>query len=413
MANGSRSILVAGGGIAGICTALCLAKRGFRVELFEQAEGFESVGAGLQIPPNALRVLEWLGIEQRLKLVATGPASIRIISGRSGRQITSIPLGENALRRYGKPYLVVHRADLLQTLIQAVADKPDIKIHMSSRVEDVSEHARGVTALVYSRGEMNEFHGAGLVAADGVWSRLRERRFGLPPARYSGITAWRAMVSASQLPGAQDLENTRLHLSPDGHLVCYPVRAGRYLNIVALAPADLEDGNPQHWTTSASSSEIHEKFANWHKDITSLFKLRSRWTRWPLYTCQVPGHWNKGKTVLAGDAAHAMLPFAAQGAAMAIEDAHELAATLARERGGEDAVERAFAAFSRSRVPRVRKAVRLTNTNRRIYHLKGPLDQARNLAMMAAGGGLLLSRQDWLYGWQPSEVEVPTGRKKA
>lgn len=413
MAADSRTIVVAGGGIAGMAAALCLAKQGFRVELLEQAEGFESIGAGLQISPNALRVLAWLGLENRMKLVATGPSAIRVLSGRSGKQIVSIPLGETVLRRYGKPYLVAHRADLIQILLQAIGDTPDITIHMTSRVEDASDHAHGVTVLAYSQGEMREYHGAGLVAADGVWSKLRERYFGCPPALHSGITAWRAMVSATQLPGAQDMENTRLYLSGDGHLVCYPVRAGRYLNIVALTRTAGADKQEQNWTAGADISALREKFAGWHREVRDLFDMRGRWTRWPLYTAAVPTQWNRGKAALAGDAAHAMLPFAAQGAAMAIEDAFVLALRLALARDKGEALQDGFAAYSASRIRRVRKAVGLANMNCRIYHLPRPFDTARNMAMMVLGGGMLLSRQNWLYEWQlPDATDTGEGKTK-
>ena len=403
-----RTVLVAGGGIAGLNAALCLANCGFRVEVFERAEQFEPVGAGLQISPNALRVLEWLGLDNRLKMAATAPASIRILSARTGRQIAAVPLGAMAIERYGLPYLVAHRADLLQVLANACKENPDITVHMGIRVDDVVDHANGVTALGFGAARLEEFHANALVAADGVWSRLRERHFHLAPAKYSGIVAWRTLIPADTLPGSQDMENTRLYLGTDTHAVCYPVRTGRYLNVVVLTPSPAEPpGMSGNWVESVDVSELRQYLGNWHADLLHLLDAKTAWSRWPLFGAPLRGDWHKGRVALIGDAAHAMLPFSAQGAAMGIEDGYVLARLLAGAgEADEDAIAGAFARYSQERKPRVRRTARLAEVNRQIYHMRQPFALARNLAMATLGGARLLARQDWLYDWQLPEFEA-------
>jgi salicylate hydroxylase len=401
-----RTILINGGGIAGLTTALCLAAAGFRVDLFERAPGFDATGAGLQISPNALHVLDRLGLTKSIKNIATGPSAIRIMSGTSGRQIVDIPLGASAIRRYGLPYLVAHRADLQQVLSRAVYDNPDITLHLNSQIVEMAEHANGVTALVYSRGQINEYHGIALIAADGVWSSLRTRLFELAPARYSGSIAWRALIAAEQLPGVRDLENTQLWLASKAHAVTYPVRGGRYLNVVIVTnQAERQNTIDVNWTCGATADEVKTELKGWHPDFLSLFAYRARWTCWPLFHMPKTRNLVKGRAALVGDAAHAMLPYAAQGAAMAIEDAATLAHCLINMDKSKTGVHDALLAYQKARIPRINRAARLTSANRSIYHLSQPLALARNMAMIALGGQRLLRRNDWLYHWRADQLE--------
>lgn len=398
MTSKRRTVIVAGGGITGLTTALALSKAGFRIELFERAEGFETIGAGLQLSPNALAVLDALGLQHRVKTVAVGPASIRVMSARSGNEIVRIPLGRHAIERYGRPYLVIHRADLQQVLASACADDPDIALHMGSRVDDVAVHANGVTALVNQGSHMNEFQALGLIAADGVWSRLRRVHFEAPPSIYSGLTAWRALIAAERLPGSQDMESVQLWLSPNAHAVTYPVRHGEYLNLIVTFPAS--DG-AQGWTERGDVSELREALEGWSPAFRGLLEHRARWTRWPLYSAPAIPHWADGPTALAGDAAHAMLPFAAQGAAMGIEDAAVIAQCLKETLNGGGDATAGFAAYEVRRMRRAKRASLTSTANRYLYHLPGPLGTMRNIGMRVLGGNRLLARQDWLYEWMP------------
>ena len=205
------------------------------------------------------------------------------------------------------------------------------------------------------------------------------------------------------MPGSRDLENIQLWLSSNAHAITYPVRGGRHLNVVLVtsAKAEANDTIGEHdWAHPGSAPEMEVHLTRWHKDFRSLLSYRTRWTRWPLY--YVPeGGWVKGPAVLAGDAAHAMLPFAAQGAVMGIEDGAVLGRCLAPAREGAASIEMAFREFEKLRTDRVRRTSRLAAMNRLIYHLPPVAATARNLAMAILGGERLLSRQDWLYGWHP------------
>jgi 2-polyprenyl-6-methoxyphenol hydroxylase-like FAD-dependent oxidoreductase len=400
MRRAGRTVLVAGAGIAGLTAALAIAQAGFRVDLFEQAEGFETIGAGLQISPNAFKILARLGIAGRLKEAATGPLAIRVMSARNGREIAAIPLGGTAISRYGAPYLVAHRADLQQILVREVHRHPAINLQIGARVEDFSSHRNGVTALVLHNGKLNEVSGCAMVAADGVWSILRKRCFGAQPAVQSGYTAWRALVSVEQLTGAYDLENVQLWLAPNAHGVSYPVRAGRHLNVVIIT-RDRRGAPeiPDKWVVSAFASELKPALRGWSSDVASLLQLRTRWTRWPLYRSPRTARLAKGPAAMIGDAAHAMLPFAAQGAAMGIEDAAVLADCLGRH-GGDGDVSEAMEEYQQRRSRRLARAIRLSDSNCRIFHLSRPLAAIRDTAMAMSGGERLLARQDWIYGWQ-------------
>ncbi len=406
MIQPKRTVIVAGGGIAGLTTALCLADKGFRVDLFEQAEGFDAVGAGLQVSPNAFQILDKLGVGRAVKATATGPTAIRIMSATNGKQIAQVPLGAEAIERYGAPYLVTHRADLQVALAGAAHANPDIALHMGSRIEDVAAHANGVTALAYQNGQLDEFQGLALVAADGVWSKLRGRLFTREPAKFSGYLAWRGLVLADQLPGSQDLENVQLWLAQNAHAVSYPVRGGRYLNVVVITPFDSKENEipGPGWAHDAEAGELEELLEGWNPAFLDLLRYRTKWTKWPLFAAPWLSSWVNGPVALVGDAAHAMLPFAAQGAAMAIEDAAVLANCLEKTLDGDLDVAMALEDYQLQRRPRVSRAWRLAMVNRAIYHLPPPFNFARNLVMSAIGSRQLLARQDWLYDWQAPDA---------
>ena len=399
MIDSSRTVTIAGGGVAGFAAALCLADKGFRVDIIEKAEALESVGAGLQVSPNAFHVLDRLGLGRALKTVATAPLAIRVMNAISGRQITTIPLGETAIARYGAPYVALHRADLLQVLAGAAADHPDIAIHMGRRVEGAASHVNGVTSLVYDNGALEEFHGLALIAADGVWSKLRKLNFGAADATYTGLIAWRGLIPMDILQASQDKENVQLWLSPDAHAVSYPIRQGKYLNFVAVtaAPFGLE-GSQLGWADESNAEALVGELSRWHSSVLDTLSHRARWTKWPLYAVPQLATWSHRSIALCGDAAHAMLPFSAQGAAMAIEDAAVLAECLAGAQKSE--VPAALERYGHIRRSRVGRAAKLTLANRTIYHLGQPLAAARNLVMNSMGGERLLARQDWLYGWK-------------
>ena len=392
MAKRSRSIIVTGAGVAGLTSALCLAKAGFRVSVLERSAGIEAFGAGLQISPNAFHILSDLGLQKQMKGLATAPDSIRIIKAATGQEITRIPLGETVVARYGLPYLVIHRADLCQILATACNDHPDIDLHLGHRVVDAVPHANGITVMSYQNNKMHEFSGRAMIAADGVWSKFRTDYIEAKPPVYSGFMAWRALLSAEQVE-TKRLEHTQLWLSPDAHGVTYGVRRYNYLNMVVVVK---EPPAERKWDLPADIKELQNRLSSWHSDFTDLLQVKTKWTKWPLYEAPASKHWAIDNLALVGDAAHAMLPFAAQGAAMAIEDAWVLADKL----GSIENTASALKAYETARMPRAMRAVALARSNAKIYHESGPIAAIRDGALKIMPPKMLLGRQDWLYGWR-------------
>jgi len=396
-----RTIVVAGAGIGGLTAALALAERGFRIVVLEKAERLEEVGAGLQLSPNASRVLVELGLAERLKLRAVVPEAVSIMSARAGGELLRMPLGEAASARAGAPYWVVHRADLLSALAGAVADHPDIDLKLGATFEDVAPHAKGLTVVHRSGTIRRSDLASALIGADGIWSTVRQHLFPEVQPRFSGLIAWRGTLDATALPREYTAPRVQLWMGPDAHLVAYPISAGRQINVVAIVSGTW---NRPGWSAPGDSNEIKGAFASarWPGTARMLIGAVDGWRKWALFTLPDVGHWSEGAVTLMGDAAHAMLPFAAQGAGMAIEDAAVLARHLSLETA-EDAnsVAAALKQYGRARQARVGKVQRTARQQGRIYHLGGPFAIARDLAIRALGPERMLARQDWIYGWRP------------
>jgi 2-polyprenyl-6-methoxyphenol hydroxylase-like FAD-dependent oxidoreductase len=397
----SRTIFVAGAGIGGLTASLALAKKGFRAVVLEKAEKLEETGAGLQLSPNASRILVELGIEPRLAGRAVTPDSINIMSARAGGEICRLPLGEAATFRAGAPYWVVHRADLQAALLAQVEVTPDVELRLGCQFEDVTKHARGLT-IVQRHGLTRQQDVANaLIGADGIWSSVRHHLFPEVQPQFSGLIAWRGTLAATALPREYTSPRVQLWMGPNAHLVAYPISAGRQINVVAIVAGTW---NRPGWTAPGESNEIKQFFASarWPATARMLASAVDEWKRWALYTVPDDGEWQEGQIALLGDAAHAMLPFAAQGAGMAIEDAAVLAKCLSE--GGSDAagVTAALRKYARQRRSRVTKIQRLAARQGRIYHMTGLMAAARDLFIRALGGKRMLSRQDWIYDWRVS-----------
>ena len=396
----SRTIVVAGAGIGGLTAALALAARGFRVIVLEKAERLEEAGAGLQLSPNASRVLIDLGLKPRLAARAVTPEAISIMSAQRGGEIIRLPLGEAATSRAGAPYWVMHRADLQAALQAQVNDHPDIELRLGCQFEDVVPHAKGLTVVQRSGMTRQQELAVALVGADGIWSTVRHHLFPEVQPQFSGLIAWRGTLDTTQLPREYASCRVQIWMGPDAHLVAYPISAARKINVVAVVPGTW---NRPGWSAPGEVCEIKNAFASarWPGNARMIVGAVDDWRKWALFTIPDGGEWTAGAIALLGDAAHAMLPFAAQGAGMAIEDAAVLASCLG-ERIGESAAGipaalKNYAQLRRSRVARVQRAARQSG---RIYHLRGPAAYARDLAIKAMGARRMLARQDWIYDWR-------------
>jgi salicylate hydroxylase len=396
----TRTIVVAGAGIGGLTASLALAAKGFRVVVLEKAERLEEAGAGLQLSPNASRILVELGLEPRLRPRAVTPEAIAIMSARSGGEITRMPLGEAANIRAGAPYWVMHRADLQAALQAHVNDHPDIDLRLGCQFEDVTPHAKGLTVVARSGMARQHELAAALIGADGIWSSVRNHLFPEVQPHFSGLIAWRGTLEATALPREYTAPRVQLWMGPDAHLVAYPISAARQINVVAIVSGTW---NRPGWSAPGETAEIKNAFASsrWPSTARMLIGAVDGWRKWALFTLPDIGAWNADSVALSGDAAHAMLPFAAQGAGMAIEDAAVLANCLGDSTGenisGIPAALKRYAKLRRARVLRVQ---RLAQRQGRIYHLSGVAGLARDLAIRAMGPKRMLARQDWIYDWR-------------
>ncbi|HKM88865.1 MAG TPA: FAD-dependent monooxygenase [Xanthobacteraceae bacterium] len=393
----SRTVIVAGAGIGGLTAALALARNGFRVIVLEQAELLEETGAGIQISPNAARTLIDLGLESRLRPHVVAPTALRVLSAATGREIVRMPLGEAAEQRYGAPYWVIHRGDLQAALAAAVSGHLDITVKLGVRVEDFVAHTNGVTVSAHGHAGITEERGLALLAADGLWSLMRKRIGGGAPPRFAGRTAWRGLVPARQVAPEFREPLVHLWLGRDAHLVHYPVKAGRVINIVAIT---TDSWNAPGWSEPASPADLIPRLAGeaWAPPARALVGLPEAWLKWALYDRRPIRRWSQGPVALLGDAAHPMLPFLAQGAAMAIEDAAVAAQCLARQPDDATGALRTYCTVRRARTRRVQ---RVAARNGARYHLAGARGRLRDAAMRMTGGKRLLQHYDWLYGWRP------------
>lgn len=388
-----RTIVVAGAGIGGLTAALALAARNFRVVILEKSERLEEAGAGIQLSPNASRVLIELGLEPLLAPHVTTLDAVSMMSARTGREIVRIPLGEPAAFHYGAPYWIVHRADLQSALLAKISEHPDIELRLGCQFEDFATHAKGVT-VVQRKGTSREQETVlALVGADGLWSGVRNHLFPETRPAFSGRIAWRGMIDASQIPRDFGDKRVQLWMGPNAHLVAYPVSGGKRVNVVVIIESAW---NRPGWSEPGDAREIKQFFEapKWPVAARLMVASVENWRRWALYTMKAGGVWSKGPVTLLGDASHAMLPFMAQGAGMAIEDAAMLANCASQTPADLAAAFSRFSGQRRARVARVQRAAQQAG---RIYHLRGPAAMARDLAIKTIGGERLLSRQDWIY----------------
>ncbi|MEZ5841086.1 MAG: FAD-dependent oxidoreductase [Hyphomicrobiales bacterium] len=389
----TRTIVIAGAGIGGLSAALMLARRGFRVAVLERSRELAEVGAGIQLSPNALKPLYELGLGPALEEAAVRPERIEIRGAANGGLLATIPLAAEIERRHGAPYLVIHRADIQRILHDAACSDPDISVELGVSFIDAINHANGVTVTADRDFEPIEYRGLALIGADGVWSRVRRRVIGGPEPVYTNRTAWRATIPAEALPAGLSRDATGLWLGRDAHLVHYPISGGRQINIVAVVADDWQE---EDWSAEGDANWLATRFERWAAPAQALLATPERWLKWALCGVDPDFDWTERSITLVGDAAHAMLPFLAQGGAMAIEDA----AVLARELADPSTdIPAALARYEIARKPRVTRVVREAAENGRVYHWSGPAALARNLVLRNSSPEKLVSRYDWLYGW--------------
>lgn len=395
-----RHVAIAGGGIAGLTAALCFARRGYSVSVFERAGKLEEVGAGIQLSPNASRILHRLHLLDRVEASAVKPRAIELRRAASLRRIASVPLGENADRRWGAPYLTVHRADLHDALAEAVRSEPAISLETGATVRGATLGESGVALAVERDGGATATVDCDLaVGADGVRSVLRGTGRLERQDRFSGYVAWRAMTTPNVGNDLVAADRVSAFLHPRFHLVAYPLRRGELINLVAIGrmPAPTESG--LHATRRVLPSGI---VAGAAEDIDTFVANVDTWLPWPIHEVAADRPWiDQAGLALVGDAAHAMGPYAAQGAVMAIEDAAALAATVAAAPGD---LAGALMRYQARRQARVAQVAKRGAFNRFVWHASGPAALGRDLVLALRRGESLAADLDWLYSYDAEAV---------
>lgn len=398
-ASTTAPVLIAGGGIAGLAAALALARKGQASQIFERADTFSELGAGVQLGPNAAWVLRELGLLPAVQAIACQPQALHIRAAGSGRSLSRMLLGASMAQRYGLPYLSVHRAELHASLLQAAQAESLIALHSDASVQGYKQDAQGVE-LIFAHGQ--SVRGSALLACDGVWSRLAPQIAPqLRPASYSGQMAYRALLPMDRakliLPGIT--HEVGLWLGRKAHIVHYPVAAGTQLNIVVLI-ASAQACAAQGWNSPLPNGEVQTELqralGQQHAGaLQELLWAADNWFAWPLHGRPPQNQWTQGRAALMGDAAHPMLPYLAQGAAMALEDAWVLAAHWQPEY-----IAASLENYAAARYARCARVVQTAARNAQIFHVSGAVALGRNAYLRLQNGRPLGMR--WLYGWQGS-----------
>ena len=389
-----QSMVIVGGGIGGLAAAVAAGRAGWAVQLLEQAQAFAEVGAGIQLGPNVVRVLQQWGLEPALRRVAAFPAQLEVRSALTAQVLGVLPLGARMVERYAAPYATVARADLHALLQQAAQARANVDLQLNAVLATVQQDEQQVQ-LQTTQG--TNISTPLLVGADGLWSRVRQHLLPGSPPRATGHLAFRAMVPQNALPALVRSQVVTAWLGPRFHAVQYPVRGGDWLNVVVIVQGHTA-GDPTSWDHSANAAEIRARLAYAQAPLLDLIHAIDDWRLWPLYDrppMANAAEQAQGRIALLGDAAHPMRPYLAQGAGMAIEDAQQLLASLQAHAADVPAALTHYAQRRWQRNARVQaRAIR----NGEVFHLQGPMRLGRDVSLKLLGAKLL--DMPWLYGYR-------------
>ena len=395
----SRQALIAGGGIGGLAVALAASRANWDVQLFEQAPAFSEVGAGIQLGPNVVKVLQQWGLADALRGVAAFPELLQVRAAVSGHVLGSLRLGSVMVARYGAPYATVHRADLHGLLLEAVQQHTGARLHLARPLESFRQTPQ---AVMVHTADGQAIQGDVLVGADGLWSATRQQLLGDGPPQRSGHLAYRALVPQTSLPEHLRSQNVTVWLGARMHVVHYPVRGGAWLNVVAIVHGDTTTDSTTRidsWDHSAHAADLAAALAGSHASLQDLVRAIANWRLWPLCDrAPMQGAYQHalGRVALLGDAAHPMRPYLAQGAGMAIEDAAELGRLLPMAADPAVDVPVLLQRYALNRWQRNARVQARALRNGQIFHAQGLLRWGRDTAMKVLGEKLL--DMPWLYG---------------
>ncbi len=394
----SMKVVIAGGGIGGLCAAIALCKVGFEVEVVERAPALKEVGAGLQMSPNASKGLAALGVLEAVAAVSAMPETLEMRIGQTGKKVFSIPIAREARVRYGAPYLHVHRADLLEILHRA-ALFAGAQVRLGARV---SAYVRDGAGLRVGLDTGAILPCDLLVGADGVRSTVQKQMLGEDAPRFTGAVAWRMTAPADIAP---DLPRAAIvWAGPGRHAVTYRIRRGELINFVGVT--ETRHWRSESWDQPADPAELAHAFGDWAPPIPDIIASASQCFAWALFDRDPLPRWSDERVTLLGDACHPMPPFQAQGAAMAMEDAIVLAKCLHAGGVSMDALK----LYEKLRKPRASKVLASARANMGVFHRSNAVTQAATYGPMKLADRLfpsfVRSRQDWIYGYDVRKVEV-------
>jgi salicylate hydroxylase len=394
-------VIIIGAGIAGLTAALCLTKIGLSVIVFERSQKLEEAGAGIQLTPNASHILCELGLEEELLRLSAAPQALHI--GSLSQHIPFVQMNLQSLAtQYGAPWLTVRRADLQKILLDAVLREPDITLKLGRTIELFTQADSGIIVKCRTPNDsLIEYQASLLIGADGIWSRVRP--FISTPIEpfFTGFEAWRALIPANLVPDYYRDNTVRLQFGSGCHMVTYPTSNAHALNIVLIRKASEQRdlAGKKSWSHLASSTELQSITSQAGESAATLLKAVQKWQVWSLYDMPV-ATMAVGHVALIGDAAHPILPFLAQGAALAIEDAAVLAKCLDVQHGNIANFAPALLQFAQLRQKRAKHVASAARMNGRIYHLTWPLSLMRNKTIKLLGAKGIIRKYKWLYGWK-------------
>jgi 2-polyprenyl-6-methoxyphenol hydroxylase-like FAD-dependent oxidoreductase len=395
--NGNRDpVLVVGGGIGGLAAALALSRKGIPVQVLEQAPEFKEIGAGIQLGPNVFRMFEVLGLTKAMVHWSAFPTGLEFRDSITGDTVMELPIDKKFHDKYHAPYGVIHRADMLNVILDACKQSNLIKLATSQKVVAINDDGRTISAKTES-GET--YRGAAMIGCDGLWSTVRETIVGDGKPTVSGHIAYRAVLPTDEWPKEYRLPKMVIWCGEKTHLVHYPLRRGELFNLVVVFHSDrYEEG----WDTYGDPAELHARFVEKCEPVRMLLQKVNSWKMWVLCDRPPIKNWTKGRITLLGDAAHPMLQYLAQGGNMAMEDAVCLANQVEAS-GGDYAA--AFHKYQELRYLRTARVQLMARVFGEIYHASGVVRELRNKVLRdwMTQGGVDMS---WLYGEQPELPHV-------
>ena len=391
-------VLIAGAGLGGLTAALALLRRGHRVRVFEQVADPREVGAGVQLGSNGTRILIALGLEAAMLNVVCVATGKEIRLGSTGQRWPIFDLGETAVERFGAPYWMAHRGDFHRVLLDAVRSVDPGAVHTGYAATGFDQDADGVTLRLANGARVT---GDLLIGADGVHSRIRQQMFGQGAARFTGIVAWRGLVPMERLPPHLRRLVGANWMGVGGHVVTYPLRRGEILNFVGVVERD--DWRVEAWNVPGSREECLHDLCNWHDDVKTIIRNVDTPYKWALLGREPLDHYVQGRVCVMGDAAHPTLPFLAQGANMALEDAIVLARCL-----DSADVPEALVRYENARLHRTAAIVRGSSDNAKRFHnpVLGDPDEAAAYIVREFQPEKMRQRYDWLYEYDALTVPV-------